>query len=183
MIETKRLTIRRFAPEDWRDLYEYLSDPEVVFYEPYGVFTEEQCRAEAKRRAGDEAFWAVCLKESGKLIGNIYLSERAYDTWELGYVFNLKYQGRGYATESARAVVDYAVRACGARRIIATCNPENDKSWKLLERLSLRREGHLRQNIYFRTDGDCRPIWQDTYEYGILSSEWNSFDTKDGHAK
>lgn len=172
MIETHRLTIRRFLPEDWKDLYAYLSDPRVVLYEPYGVFTAEECKSEAVRRSNNDAFWAVCLKEDKKLIGNIYLSMQGFDTWELGYVFNSSYQGKGYATESTKAVVDYAIRECAARRVIAKCNPDNDKSWKLLERLNMRREGHLKQNIYFKTDHNNHPIWQDTYEYALLSSEW-----------
>lgn len=175
MIETQRLMVRRFTPEDWKDLYEYLSDPKVVFYEPYEVFTEDGCRSEAIRRSKDDAFWAVCLKENKKLIGNIYLSKQDFDTWELGYVFNSSYQGKGYANESARAVVNYAIKQFNAWRIIAMCNPTNEKSWRLLERLNMRKEGHLKQNIYFKTDDNDRPIWQDTYEYGVLSSEWITF--------
>jgi len=175
VIETQRLMVRRFTSEDWKDLYEYLSDPKVVLYEPYEVFTEDGCKSEAIRRSKDDSFWAVCLKENKKLIGNIYLSKQDFDTWELGYVFNSNYQENGYATESTRAVVNYAIKQCNAWRIIAKCNPDNEKSWRLLERLNMRREGHLKQNIYFMTDDNDLPIWQDTYEYGILSSEWISF--------
>jgi [ribosomal protein S5]-alanine N-acetyltransferase len=175
MIETQRLEVRRFTSDDWKDLYEYLSDPKVVFYEPYEVFKEDECKSEAIRRSKDDAFWAVCLKENKKLIGNIYLSKQDFDTWELGYVFNYNYQGNGYASESARAVVNYAIKQFKARRIIAMCNPDNEKSWRLLERLNMRREGYLKKNIYFKTDDNNRPIWQDTYEYGILSSEWINF--------
>ena len=73
-IETRRLTLRRFAAGDWPDLYEYLSQPETVRYEPYDPFDETQARAEAARRAGDEAFWAVCLRETGKVIGKAPVS-------------------------------------------------------------------------------------------------------------
>lgn len=86
-IETRRLTLRRFAAGDWPDLYEYLSQPETVRYEPYDPFDETQARAETARRAGDEAFWAVCLRETGKVIGNVYLARGEFATWELGYVF------------------------------------------------------------------------------------------------
>lgn len=114
----------------------------------------------------------MCLKENKKLIGNIYLAQREFDTWELGFVFNARYQNLGYAAESALSVVDHAIRQLRAHSIMALCNPQNVKSWRLLERLGMRREGHLRQNIYFRTDEDRQPIWLDTYEYGILASEW-----------
>ena len=159
-------------PNDAGDLFEYLSNPEVALYEPYDTFTLEECRAEAARRSKDSSFWAVCLKDANKLIGNIYLAERDFDTWELGFVFNPKYQGKGYAAESASAVVDHAVNSLNARRIIAMCNPQNTRSWRLLERLGFRREGHLRQNIFFKTGADGKPIWLDTYEYGLLASEW-----------
>jgi len=172
MLSTERLTLRRFQPEDWRDLYEYLSDPEVVRFEPYEVFTEEQAKKEAIRRTADASFYAVCLRESGKLIGNLYLGKGNFDTWELGYVFNRKYQGRGFAFESASALIDYAFEQLNARRIIAMCSTENVRSWRLLDRLGLRREGLLIQNVCFKTNIHGEPIWLDTYEYAILKSEW-----------
>lgn len=171
-MQTKRLTIRRFHPDDWRDLHEYLSQPVVVQFEPYDVFTEDQSRQEAARRAADDSFWAVCLKNTGKLIGNIYLAKQDFDTWELGYVFNAGYQGKGYATEAARALIDDAFKNQGAHRVIAMCNRLNTRSWKLLERLGFRREGHLKQNIFFKRDDDGNPLWSDTYEYAILRTEW-----------
>ena len=173
-IITERLIIRRFESADWEDIYEYLSDEEVVKFEPYDVMTEEQVKVETEKRVDNESFYAVCLKENLKMIGNIYLDKEDFNTYELGYVFNRKFQGQGYATESAKAVLDYAFKELGARRVIAMCNPKNEASWKLLERLILRREGHLLQNIYFKTDDNNEPIWLDTYEYAILKSEWNS---------
>lgn len=170
IISTKRLTIRSFKEEDWKDLHEYLSDEEVVKYEPYGVFSEEEAKHEAINRANNQCFYAVCFNE--KVIGNLYLGQGDFDTWEIGYVFNRAYQGQGYATESAQALVDYAFSQLGARRLIAMCNPKNVQSWRLLERLRLRREGTLLQNIFFKRDAEGKPIWCDTYEYGILKSEW-----------
>lgn len=171
-IITERLFIRKFEPNDWQDLYEYLSDEEVVKFEPYHIYTESQAKEEAVRRGNDESFYAVCLKDNGKLIGNLYLGKGDFDTWELGYVFNRKYQGKGYATEGAKALLDYAFTQLGARRIIAMCSPRNDHSWKLLERLQMRREGLLIQNVYFKTDSNGEPIWLDTYMYGVLKKEW-----------
>jgi RimJ/RimL family protein N-acetyltransferase len=170
--ETQRLIIRRFRPEDSRDLHDYLSDPEVVFYEPYEVFSEAQSRSEAARRAEDTCFWAVCLKDGGKVIGNLYLSEGEYARFELGYVFNKTFWGQGFATESARALVNTAFSDFGAHRVFAMCNPENVKSWQLLERLGLRREGYLKSNVFFKKDAEGNPIWHDTYLYGVLVDDW-----------
>ena len=174
-IVTDRLIIRRYQENDWQDLYEYLSDKEVVIFEPYDVYSENQAKEEALYRSRNESFYAVCLKENEKLIGNLYLDKGGFDTWELGYVFNKQYQGQGYATESAKALLDYAFAHLGARRIIAMCNPKNQNSWKLLERLNMRREGLLLQNIYFKTDSNGEPIWVDTYEYAILKTELCKF--------
>ena len=172
MLKTQRLTIRRFTPKDGRDLYAYLCDPNVVRYEPYDVWTLEECLKEAARRANDEAFYAVCLSDDQRLIGNLYLQRQEFDTFELGFVFHPDYQGKGYAYESAQALIQYAFDELMARRIIALCNPQNEKSWRLMERLGLRREGHLRKNIFFKRDKAGHPLWQDTYEYAILAKEW-----------
>lgn len=170
-IKTERLLIRRFKADDWKDIHEYLSDENVVYYEPYEPFTEEESKEEAICRAKNEAFFAVCLKENGKIIGNLYFGKAEYETYELGYVFNSNYWNKGYATESAKALLNYAFSEWKVRKVIAMCNPENKASWRLLERLNMIREGHLRKNIYFKTDEYNMPIWQDTYEYGILREE------------
>jgi RimJ/RimL family protein N-acetyltransferase len=148
----------------------------VIRFEPYEVFNEEQCRHEAIQRSKNNAFLAVCLKESNKLIGNLYFAEQEFNTWELGYVFNHNYQGLGYATEGAMAVLREAFDNMDARRVIAMCNPKNNASWRLLERLGMRREGHLLKNIYFKKDQYGDPIWQDTYEYAILDEEWRGLN-------
>lgn len=172
-MKTKRLVIRKFLPDDWQDLFEYLSQAEVVKYEPYNTFTKEQAKKEAINRSKNSDFWAVCLQDTAKLIGNIYLAKQEFGTWELGYVFNKNYQGNGFATEAITALIKNLFENQNAYRIIAMCNPLNTKSWKLLERLGMRREGHLIKNIWFFKDENDNPIWQDTYEYAILKEEWD----------
>lgn len=170
-METDRLIIRFFEEGDSNDLYDYLSKDEVVKYEPYGTYAYDEAVLEAKRRSKDKNFYAVTLKD-GKVIGNLYLAQSDFDTWELGYVFNNDFWGHGYALEGAKALITFAYENLGARRIIAMCNPLNEKSWKLLEHLKFRREGMLIKNIYFFKDEEGNPIWQDTYEYGMLKEEW-----------
>lgn len=171
-METKRLIIRPFAVEDAEDLYAYLSREKVVRYEPYPAFTREQAAEEAVRRASDANFHAVILKETGRMIGNLYFAPGDFDTWELGYVFHDAYWGREYAAEACRALLEEGFASGKIRRVIAMCNPENAASWRLLERLGMRREGHLRRNIWFFRDENGQPVWQDTYEYAILREEW-----------
>lgn len=174
---TERLVLRGFSPEDWRDLHEYLSNTEAVRYEPYGIFSEAESRREAALRAEQAAFLAVCLKSTGKLIGNVYFhrTEPAESaTWELGYTFNPAYWNLGYAEESCRAVLCRAFGQNGVHRVVARCCAHNTASWRLLERLQMRREGCLVQNMFFTRDMSGRPQWQDTYEYAILADEWES---------
>ena len=174
-METERLVIRRFMGSDWRDLYEYLSDEVVVAFEPYSVFNEEESLKETVRRAGDPSFWAVCLRESGKLIGNLYFCRqepKEFLTWEIGFVFNRHYQGQGYAAESALRLLQYGFGECEAHRIVALCNPMNAPSWRLLERLGMRREGHFLQKAFFRRDEWSEPVWHDALEYALLADEW-----------
>ena len=121
-IVTNRLIIRRFTKDDWKDLYEYLSNKEVVKFEPYDIYNENECKIEAINRSKNEAFWAVCLKENNKLIGNIYFQQQEpknFMTWEIGYVFNPKYWHKGYATEATKRIMQYGFEEIGVRRIIA----------------------------------------------------------------
>ena len=169
-METARLIIRPFTPADAADLYAYLSREEVVRYEPYAPFNREQAEEEALRRAADPSFHAVVLKETGRVIGNVWFAPGEWEAWELGYVFHDDCWGRGYATEACHAVLSEGF-ARGVRRVIAMCNPENAASWRLLERLGFIREGCLRRNVFFRRDAQGAPVWQDTFEYGMLPGE------------
>ncbi|MEK4511929.1 GNAT family N-acetyltransferase [Paenibacillus sp. FSL K6-2524] len=178
MMDTERLVIRRFVPEDGEDLYQYLSLPEVVLYEPYPVFSKEDCFREALRRYEEKdnnAFWAVCLKHNNKMIGHLYFKQvelEHFMTWTLGYVFNPNYYSQGYATESARRILQYGFEELHCHRIIAGADIRNTASWRLLERLGMRREAHMLQNATFKRTEDGEPIWVDSYHYAILASKW-----------
>ena len=166
--ETGRLLLRRHQPADLQDLYAYLSDPEVVKFEPYRPMTLEEAREHLTWRIGTDEMVAVERKADHRMIGNVYLGRRDFDTLELGYVFRRDCWGQGYAVESCEALIAQAF-AQGVHRIFAECDPENIASWRLLERLGFRREAHLRQNVFFWRDADGAPIWKDTYIYARLN--------------
>lgn len=168
-IVTDRLVLRDFAPEDGEGLYAYLSDPEVVQFEPYPPFTRAAAREEAARRAKDGAFIAVCRQ--GELIGNLYFSPENGGSRELGYVFRRDVWGQGYAHEAAYRLLLEAF-AGGLHRVYAECNPENPRSWRLMERLGMRREGYFKQNVFFRRNANGLPCWQDTCLYAVLREEF-----------
>lgn len=166
-IQTQRLILRRFAKKDLQDLYEYLSDAEVVRFEPYKPMSMQQAAENLDWRISTDEMIAVELEADGKMIGNVYLGKRDFDSLEIGFVFNRKYWGCGYAAESCKALIDKAFSE-GVHRIYAECDPCNTASWKLLEKLGFRREAHLRQNVYFWKDEQGKPIWKDTYVYAVL---------------
>lgn len=168
--ETERLILRRYRKEDLQDLFEYLSDEEVVRYEPYKPMTIEEARENLEWRIGTEEMTAVELKSSGKMIGNVYLGRRDFEALEIGYVFNRGYWGQGYAAESCETLIDRALSK-GVHRVYAECDPDNERSWKLLEALGFRREAHFRKNVYFWKDEARKPVWKDTYVYAKLNDD------------
>ena len=166
--ETERLLLRRYKKEDIRDLFEYLSDKEVVKYEPYKPLTFDEAEETLKWRIGTDEMIAVELKSSHKMIGNVYLGKRDFEALEMGYVFNRRYWRHGYAAESCEALIQQAFSS-GVHRIYAECDPENESSWRLLEALGFQREAHLRKNVYFWKDEAGKAIWKDTYVYARLN--------------
>lgn len=173
MMKSDRLIIRRFKATDAEDLFEYLGDHEVLKYEPYDVMTMKACLYEAKVRAESKAFYAV--EYDHKLIGNLYVSQvepSKINTYEIGYVFNRQFHGKGFASEAVRRLMEELFFKRDAHRIIAHCNVENEASWKLLERIGMRREAKRVKNMFFKRDVNNKPIWFDSYQYALLCEEY-----------
>ena len=169
-IRTRRLLLRPFRESDFEDLYELLSQRRDEEFEAYPGLTREICREKLDKRITGGAYYAMELCESGKLIGNVYCAKKPYAAREVGYIVNKDYQRRGYGFEALSAVVDNAFRE-GAHRIYAECDPRNVPSWKLMEKVGMRREGLLRQNIFFRKDEKGAPVWNDSYLYAVLKQD------------
>lgn len=170
-IQTDRLTIRRFYPEDGQDLFEYLSNQQVYLYEPGVPVDLKQAKENASDMSNNEDFWAVELKSEKKVIGQLYFSHQEPTrllTWELGYIISPDYQQCGYGSEAAKALAEFGFREWRIHRIQAHCNPDNVASWKLLENIGFSREGLLRKNIYFRKDESGNPLWMDSFVYARL---------------
>lgn len=142
--ETKRLILRSYQKNDLNDLYEYLSDPDVVKYEPYKPMTLPETEENLDWRISTDEMGAVERKSDHKMIGNVYLGKREFAA--------LAFQN-------------------GIHRIYAECDPQNENSWQLLASLGFLREAHLSKNVYFWKDEDNHPIWKDTYIYARLSEQ------------
>ena len=169
-IRTKRLLLRPFRESDYDDLFEFLSQLEDDEFEGYPGITYENGRKHLEYRLGSKEFYAIELAGSGKVIGNIYCGNRDFAAKEVGYIVNKRYQKKGYATEALSAVIAQVFRE-GAHRVFAECDPRNVPSWKLLEKVGLRREAHFRQNIWCRMNENGVPVWKDTLIYVILEND------------
>jgi aminoglycoside 6'-N-acetyltransferase len=85
---------------------------------------------------------------------------------DIGFTLAGAHQGHGYATEAARLLVGYLFARRGKHRITAYCDARNTASAAVLERLAMRREGHLRQSTW--ASGE----WTDDLLYALLDHEW-----------
>jgi ribosomal-protein-alanine N-acetyltransferase len=173
-LETERLILREFEESDLQAIQEYASDPEVVRYMEWGPNTEKDAR-EFLQRAFDQRQkqprsdygLAVVLKSENQLIGSggIHIVNADHKEAELGYCFNRRFWGQGYATEAARAFVALGFAELGLHRIYATCDPANVASARVMEKIGMQREGHLRDHRWMKGK------WRDSYLYAILEQE------------
>ncbi|EOO25018.1 ribosomal-protein-serine acetyltransferase [Bacillus cereus BAG1X2-3] len=166
-IKTERLLIRKFEFKDWEAVDEYTSDSNVMKYIPEGVFTEEDTRNFVNKNMGENAKnFPVLLIDENILIGHIvfhkYFGEHTY---EIGWIFNPQYYNKGYASEAAQATLKYGFKEMGLHRIIATCQPQNTPSYRLMDKIGMRREGYFRKCIPHGNE------WWDEYYYAILEEE------------
>lgn len=166
-LQTPRLVLRPFTPADWRAVHAYASDAAVMRYVPGGAMSEEQARAFV-RVSGENAATGVVLTAEDRLIGHLdfhpWFAERIY---EIGWVVHPRYHGQGYATEAALAMLRHGFETLGVHRIVATCQPENVASWRVMEKLGMLREAHFRK--CFAVD---ESTWLDEYLYALLEEDW-----------
>lgn len=148
VIQTERLVIRQFVPADIDALYELYGDAENVRYiEPLSADrAEEKEKLESYIRYiyGFYGFglWAVCLKDTGQLIGRCGLSMADIDgNWamEIGYMIGRPWQKQGYGIESVRAVLDYAERETDVCGVWARIHPDNEPSVRLAVRAGFKK--------------------------------------------
>jgi [ribosomal protein S5]-alanine N-acetyltransferase len=147
-IQTDRLAIRNFRPEDWRDLHEMIVQYQASEYAQYDQkwpTAEEAIQGVAKWFAEGDSYLAACLRTTGKLIGFVAVNRREEPEYgsavNLGYVFNFGYHGQGYATEACRAAIEHAFERLGVERMVTGTAHENLPSRRLLARLGFRELG------------------------------------------
>lgn len=174
---TDRLELRPIREDDIEPMFAYRSREDVSRWLSTWWQDVEAFRA----RFGDAQMRRAVLVATldGSVVGDLYL--RAETPWkqteatadvsnvqaELGWVFDPACGGTGLATEAVRELLKVAFGEIGYRRVIAHCFTANTPSWRLMERVGMRREAHAVADGLHRELG-----WLDGYTYAMLASEW-----------
>lgn len=173
-IETERIIIRNFKQKDAEGLLEYLSNPRVNCFAGDRLCSEEAAWAYMQYSPKDMLRYAVSLKKDDFIIGDVFALRENEDTYNVGWHFNKRFEGKGFACEAAAGLLDYLFREAGARRIYGFVEDDNIRSKRLCERLGMRREGCFKEFVTFVNNPDGSPKYEDTCVYAILEKEWNT---------
>jgi RimJ/RimL family protein N-acetyltransferase len=176
-LETDRLTLRPFVEDDFAALHAMRSDPQVALYlygeptseEETRTLLESKIASPAWSKEGDWLSVAAVERASGETVGDLsfhWVSERD-KTAEIGFTFDPRHQGKGFATEAARAILDWAFTS-GFHRVIGRTEARNTASARVLEKLGMRLEAHLVENEWVKGE------WQSELDYAILDREWTA---------
>jgi RimJ/RimL family protein N-acetyltransferase len=144
ILETRRLLLRKFTLQDAEALFAVLGDPVVMEFYPAPLDrpgVEGWIARNLQRYQSDgHGLWAVVLRDSGELIGDcgcIVQEVENKSEIEVGYHMRRNFWGQGYATEAARACVEYAYTKLGAKRVISMIRPPNRSSRRVAEKNGL----------------------------------------------
>ena len=175
LLITERLVLREFVADDWPAFHAVESLPEVARYQSFEPRTAEESR-DYVRRASQSATeqprrtydLAVILRTEDRLIGRcgFGITDAEPEQAMLWYTLHPEYWGQGYTTEAARCMVEFGFRELGLHRMWADCDPDNVGSWRVLEKIGMRREGHLRENAL------VKGAWVDSFIYAVLDRDW-----------
>ena len=175
-LETERLVLRPYERGDLEAYHATRSNPDVVRYLYDDPLTLEKAREKLdllmrSTTLAAEDDWlaaAIVVRDSGGYAGDVafHWVSMQHRTGEVGFVLDPAQQGRGYATEAARAMLDWGFGTFGLHRIIGRTEARNAASARVLERLGMRREAHLVENEWVKGE------WQSELVYAILDREW-----------
>jgi ribosomal-protein-alanine N-acetyltransferase len=162
--------LRPLAIGDVDAVHEWAQREDACRYQPWGPNTLEQTRAFVrdavhswKSRPQHRFVYAVVA--DSRVVGTAELRLRGNDQGEIAYLVHPDYWGRGLATAAARQLLVAGFVGHSLHRIFATCDPRNNASRRVLEKIGMAYEGRMRETIRIR-DG-----WRDSDLYAILCHE------------
>ncbi|GAB4536019.1 MAG: GNAT family protein [Roseibium sp.] len=180
-VETDRLLLRPMQLGDAKAIHAYQSLPEIARYQHWEPRSLEEVQArlaewsEMRRLDGEGTLaFAVETRSEHKLIGDVSLRVSSVEARQGTFGFSLHpaCQRRGYATEACRVLLKIGFEDLKLHRIFACCDARNTASWRVMERLGMRREAHFREHALFKGG------WDEEYYYAILEDEWRRQGTR-----
>ena len=181
-ILTERLILRPFQDDDLEAMVAIYGREDVNRYLDWGPRSRDDIRewlGRFKRLTditprGDALRLAALLKGSDSLIGDfsVWRTSREHLQGEIGFVVHPDHQGKGYAVEAATVMLRMGFERLGFHRIAGQCDPRNAASASLMERLGMRREAHLLENMLVKGE------WVGTLVYAMLASEWQAAEAR-----
>jgi RimJ/RimL family protein N-acetyltransferase len=172
---TDRLLLREFNENDWPNVLTYQSDQQYLRYYHWTQRTEEDVSSfirsfisQQNEEPRTKFQLAMILRSEEKLIGNGGIRKKNHNSIEaeIGYELDLNYWGNGYATEAANTLLQFGFQELMLHRISSYCVADNKASAHVLEKIGMKYEGRLRENVWIKGG------WMDTLLYAILESEW-----------
>lgn len=174
-LETARLRLDGLRDADATALFAYRADPLVSRYQGWCPASLDEAAGFIERQqavvfdtVGNWFQFAIRLRDSGKLVGDLGLHFVDAVTVEFGITLAPAQQGRGLAAEAVHAALALVFGKLGRHRVFASVDPRNVACVRLLERLGLRKEAHHRESW---RDGDG---WADDAIYAMLAAEWQA---------
>lgn len=147
ILTTERLWLREILPTDLDDLLEIWADPVAMRWYPKTLERDELAALMERNQKRYEQYghglWAVILQSEKQCIGDcgpVWQEVDGVEELEIGYHLKPKYWGQGFASEAARACMNYAFEKLNARRVISMIRPENLPSRRVAERNGLQIE-------------------------------------------
>jgi RimJ/RimL family protein N-acetyltransferase len=165
---TARLVLREFTRADFDAVHVFASDAESLTFVTWGPNTPDETRGflagwAAEQAAVPRTAYTLAVTEAGgEPFGSIGIYRDGPHHAEMGFAIRRDRWGQGYGTEAARAVLDFGF-TLGVHRVSATCRPENVGSSRVLEKIGMRREGHLSDHVLIRGD------WRDSLLYAAIT--------------
>jgi RimJ/RimL family protein N-acetyltransferase len=173
-LETSRLLLRPFEAGDLPHIQRYAVRPAFYRYlaipvqtpETVAAFVAQQIEAQQREDGGNYIF-VLEPKELKVAVGTVRLGVQSpvNGDADLGFSLDSDYQGRGYMTEAVRQIIRLGFDRLELRRIWATADVRNERSWRLMERVGMTREGRMREDKLVRGE------WRDSYLYAILATD------------
>ena len=172
-INTARLVIRNFVPDDWRGLQEIILDKEssayAIYDYPFPTSDKAVQEITGKFAQGDD-FLVVYALSLHKIIGYIAINAETGDARNLGYAFHSAYHRQGFAGEACTAVINYVFRTQGVEKFTSGTANLNHPSYSLLVKLGFRKTGESITS--FRTAPNGKPIEFTGSSFLLEKSEW-----------